>query len=276
MSHKSGVTYINIIGEELGQDIYMVPAGYQVTVKKGEEVKERAVVAKAVSDKSTLKALIAGKVSEVKDDRIVIKHTEIQERTYEFSSREMILVKNGEQVKPGQALNAGHYNLQELLEKQGSYAVQKYIVHEVQHIYASQGQTINDKHLEIIARKMFSKVRILDGGDTDLLSGEVVDISDVRRANGALAKSKSKKEKKEATYEQLLLGLTRVSLATESWLAGASFQETIRVLVEAATTGKVDYLKGLKENVIIGRLIPAGETYRKRFNKDEDSAEDGK
>ena len=96
-----------------------------------------------------------------------------------------------------------------------------------------------------------------------------MDIADVRRANNALLKGKKKKGQ-EATFEQLLLGLTRVSLATESWLAGASFQETIRVLVEAATTGKVDYLKGLKENVIIGRLIPAGETFRKRFEQEEE------
>ncbi len=272
-THKAGQTVIQVLGEELGQDIYYIPAGYQITVKKGEEVTERTVVAKAVADKSTVKVLISGKVTEVDKGKVIVKHTEIQERTYEFSSREQILVKNGDQVKAGQALNAGHYNLQELLEKQGSYAVQNYIVQEVQHIYASQGQTINDKHLEIIAKKMFSKVRIVDGGDTDLLAGEVVDVSDLRRSNGVVAKSK-KKDKKDATFEQLLLGLTRVSLATESWLAGASFQETIRVLVEAATTGKVDYLKGLKENVIIGRLIPAGHTYRERFEKDKEDAAD--
>jgi DNA-directed RNA polymerase subunit beta' len=270
VSHKSGIVTVHITGEELGQDSYFVPAGYEVMVKKGTEVKERMVIAKAVTDKSTIKAAIGGKVSEAGASKIVIKHSEIQERTYEFQSREVILVKNGDYVKAGQAINAGHYNLQELLEKQGAYAVQNYLVHEVQHIYASQGQTINDKHLEIIARKMFSKVRIVDGGDTELLAGEVVDIADVRRANNALQKGKSKKEKKEATFEQLLLGLTRVSLATESWLAGASFQETIRVLVEAATTGKVDYLKGLKENVIIGRLIPAGEVFRTRFEKEQE------
>lgn len=270
ISHKSGVTTVQVIGEELGQDSYFVPAGYQIMVKKGDAVKERMVIAKAVTDKSTIKILIAGKVVEVNESRIIVRHTDIQERTYEFVGREVLLVKNGDLVKAGQALNAGHYNLQELLEKQGAYSVQSYIVHEVQHIYASQGQTINDKHLEIIARKMFSKVRIVDGGDTDLLAGEVVDIADVRRAVGVLQKSKSKKEKKEPTFEQLLLGLTRVSLATESWLAGASFQETIRVLVEAATTGKVDYLRGLKENVIIGRLIPAGETFLKRFESEEE------
>ncbi len=272
VSHKSGVSTVIVTGVDLGQDTYFVPAGYQVMVKKGDEVKERLVIAKAISDKSTIKITIPGRVSEVSQGKIVVKHGEIQERTYEFTSRETLLVKNADVVRAGQALNAGHYNLQELLEKQGSYAVQNYIVQEVQHIYASQGQTINDKHLEIIGRKMFSKVRIVDGGDTNLLAGEVVDIADVRRANDVLSKLKAKKDKKEATYEQLLLGLTRVSLATESWLAGASFQETIRVLVEAATTGNVDYLKGLKENVIIGRLIPAGETFRKKY--DEDRAEE--
>jgi DNA-directed RNA polymerase subunit beta' len=273
ISHKGGISTVQVMGEELGQDVYFVPAGYQVTVKKGDEVSERTVLAKAVADKSTIKTIIGGKVTEVEKGKVIVKHAEIQERTYEFPAREILLIKNGESVKAGQALNAGHYNLQELLEKQGAYAVQSYIIQEVQHIYASQGQTINDKHLEIIGRKMFSKVRIVDSGDTELLAGEVVDVADFRRANAALAKSK-KKDKKEATFEQLLLGLTRVSLATESWLAGASFQETIRVLVEAATTGNIDYLKGLKENVIIGRLIPAGETFRKRFEKDEEEKAD--
>ncbi|MEQ1849684.1 MAG: DNA-directed RNA polymerase subunit beta' [Candidatus Peribacteraceae bacterium] len=268
LTTKGGQSTVQIVGEDLGEDHYFIPTGYTIEAKKGEEVKERQVIARSVNDKSSIKAEIAGKISSIDNGKVTVKHGEIQERTYEFSSREAILVKSGDIVRAGQALNAGHYNLQELLEKQGAYAVQKYIVQEVQHIYASQGQTINDKHLEIIARKMFSKVRIIDGGDTMLLTGEIADIADVRKANNESAKSK-KKEKKEATFEQLLLGLTRVSLATESWLAGASFQETIRVLVEAATTGTVDYLKGLKENVIIGRLIPAGETYRKRREEEE-------
>lgn len=268
MSNKGGVTTVVITGEDRGEDHYFVPTGYDIAVKKGESVKERQILARAVTDKSSIKTEISGKVASIEGGKITVKHDEIQERTYEFTPRDAILVRSGDAVKAGQALNAGHYNLQELLEKQGTYSVQKYVVQEVQHIYASQGQTINDKHLEIIARKMFSKVRIIDGGDTTLLAGEVADIADVRRANGLAMKSR-KKDKREATHEQLLLGLTRVSLATESWLAGASFQETIRVLVEAATTGMVDYLKGLKENVIIGRLIPAGETYRKRLEEDK-------
>jgi len=138
--------------------------------------------------------------------------------------------------------------------------VQNYIVQEVQHIYASQGQTINDKHLEIIARKMFSKVRIIDAGDTNFLPGEIGDVGEAEYENGKL-----KSKQKPVIYEQLLLGISRVALANDSWLSGASFQETIRVLVEAATTRKIDMLKGLKENVIIGRLIPTGEVYRKRY-----------
>ena len=124
--------------------------------------------------------------------------------------------------------------------------MQNYIVQEVQHIYASQGQTINDKHTEIIARKMFSKIRILDGGDTTLLAGEVVDISDVRRANNALIKSKGKKKDYTlATYEQLLLGGPCLA-CNGKLVCRCIVPETIRVLVEAATTGAVDYLKGLR------------------------------
>jgi DNA-directed RNA polymerase subunit beta' len=131
---------------------------------------------------------------------------------------------------------------------------------EVQSIYASQGQTINDKHIEIIARQMLSKVRVLDSGNTPFLPGELADIMSFEEMNKNLVAE----GKMPAKADRLLLGLTRVSLCTDSWLSAASFQETIRVLVEASTTNKMDQLAGLKENVIIGKLIPAGETYRKR------------
>ena len=129
----------------------------------------------------------------------------------------------------------------------------------MQSIYASQGQNINDKHIEIIARQMLSKVRVLDPGDTNVLPGEVINIIHLERINKELLE----KKKKPMYVERLLLGLTRVALQTDSWLASASFQETIRILVEASTTKRIDYLMGLKENVIIGKLIPAGETYLK-------------
>jgi DNA-directed RNA polymerase subunit beta' len=135
--------------------------------------------------------------------------------------------------------------------------VQEYILYEVQYIYASQGQKINEKHIEIIAKQMASKVRILEGGDTNFLPGEIKDVIEVGLANEGL-----KKKQNPARFERLLLGLTRIALWTDSWLSAASFQETIRVLVEASTTRKVDELDGLKENVIIGRLIPAGKHYK--------------
>jgi DNA-directed RNA polymerase subunit beta' len=266
MSQRHQKVTIEVCGEAGSESDFPLPPGFEANVKIGEVVKDRQVIAKSVRDKSTLRATIPGTIERITDREVVIKHTEAQQKSYEFSSNETILVKNNQQVKAGDPLHAGHFNLQELLGKKDMFTVQKYIVHEVQHIYASQGQTINDKHLEIIARKMFSKLRVLDAGDTGLLVGDVVDISSLRKENREAEETK----KKPAVAEQLLLGLSRVSLATDSWLAAASFQETIRVLVEASTTKKVDPLDGLKENVIIGRLIPAGHTYRHTFVTEEE------
>ncbi|PIR52661.1 DNA-directed RNA polymerase subunit beta' [Candidatus Peregrinibacteria bacterium CG10_big_fil_rev_8_21_14_0_10_49_10] len=268
VTHPSGRTIVHIAAVDKGEDEYRIPAGYEVVVKKGQAVKERTVLAKASTDKSTVKAKVEGKISNIEDDIVYVKHSELQNRTYEFGSRETLLVKSGDSVSVGQPINLGHFNLQELLDKKGAYEVQKYIIHEVQHIYASQGQTINDKHLEIIVRKMFSKVRVIQSGDTHLLPGETVDMSEVIYENDQ-ARARKKGKVKIATYEPLLLGITRVALATDSWLAGASFQETIRVLVEAATTRKIDNLQDLKSNVIIGRLIPTGDVYRERFDEEE-------
>ena len=266
VSRSGSKMFVHILEQDKGEDTYLIPTGFEIQLKKGDDVKERTVIAKSTSDKSTVKAKIAGKISSIEGSIVKVKHAEIQEREYEFTARESLLIKHNGTIELGQPINLGHYDLRDLLAKQGMYAVENYIVQEVQTIYASQGQTINDKHLEIIVRKMFSKVRIIDAGDTSFLPAETVDLGDVEYENEALAKES--KKKKLATYEQLLLGITRAALATDSWLAGASFQETIRVLVEAATTRKVDSLQGLKENVIIGRLIPTGEVYRKRFGQE--------
>jgi DNA-directed RNA polymerase subunit beta' len=137
---------------------------------------------------------------------------------------------------------------------------------EVMGVYSSQGQNIHDKHMEVIVREMFSRVRILSAGDFDeLVDGEVSDYFKVVNL------VRNNPEKKAPIFERMLLGLTRVSLNTDSWLSAASFQETIRVLVDASVTAKRDTLDGLKENVIIGKLIPAGETYRKIHNIQEEA-----
>jgi DNA-directed RNA polymerase subunit beta' len=263
VSHQGGKTSVHIQEEIPGDDSYHMQAGFEIIVKKGDKVEERTIMAKSKYDKSVVRAHSAGEVVSTDEGVIRVKHYELQDKVYNFSGRESLIVKTGSKVEVGDALNVGHYNLQDLLEKKGVYAVQNYVVQEVQHIYASQGQTINDKHLEIIVRKMFSKIRVSDAGDAKFLPGEVADKGDVDYENERLSKVKGKKT---ATYEQLLLGITRVALATDSWLSGASFQETIRVLVDAATTRKIDMLQGLKENVIIGRLIPTGQVYRDRHD----------
>ena len=172
-----------------------------------------------------------------------------------------VKVKTGDLVSKGTILTSGHINLRKLMKLTDIYTTQKYIMTEVQSIYASQGQTINDKHIEIITRQMFSKVRIVEPGDTNFLPGETIDFQTAIEENEAL----EKKGGVPIEYERLLLGLTRIALHTRSWLSAASFQETIRVLVEASTTHRIDTLDGLKENVIIGKLIPAGAMFRKKF-----------
>lgn len=139
---------------------------------------------------------------------------------------------------------------------------QKYIVDEVKSIYASQGQTVNSKHIEIMVRQMFSRVRVLDKGETDFFPWDIVDIIKFKNTNDRLIKE----GKNPAIWERLLLGITKISLYTDSWLSAASFQETVRVLVESSVSGRIDRLQELKENVIIGRLIPAGKQYRKLHN----------
>ncbi len=165
-------------------------------------------------------------------------------------------VKNGELVTPGQQLTEGSVDLHELHRYKGMRDVQKYIIKEIKYIYQSQGQKLNDKHIELISRQMFSRIYVKDAGETELLPGEIVTHTQFQEANLAT-------DGKIATGEYLLMGITKASLASDSFLAAASFQETARVLIDAAITGKRDKLRGLKENVIIGRLIPAGTGFKK-------------
>ena len=170
-----------------------------------------------------------------------------------------MFVAVGSKVKRGDILSEGHADLKELFKYAGKEAVERYVIKEIQKIYSMQGAPIHDKHVEVIVRQMFSRIRIKDGGDTDFTPGEVVEKRDFRTVNIAAVR----KGKRPAKATQLLLGITRVALSTSSFLSAASFQETTRVLVDAAVRGKTDDLRGLKENVIIGRLIPAGTGYRK-------------
>jgi DNA-directed RNA polymerase subunit beta' len=189
----------------------------------------------------------------------------LPEREYALPRRTRLLVKHGDRVEAGDPLHEGSLNPTDLLELharsgKGSTPTELYLVGEVQKVYKSQGVDIHDKHVELIVRQMLKKVRVDNPGDTDFLPGQMVDRVVVERENGRV-----KKEKGElAVYEPLILGITKASLATESFLSAASFQETTKVLTDAAIEGKVDRLLGLKENVIIGKLIPAA-TGLKRY-----------
>jgi DNA-directed RNA polymerase subunit beta' len=188
----------------------------------------------------------------------------VEPASFQLPRRTRILVENGQLVEPGDALHEGSINPADLLRLKASTATELYLVAEVQKVYKSQGVDIHDKHIELIVRQMLKKVRVEEAGDTDLLPGQLVDRVVLERENARVKKEKGKKE--QATYEPLILGITKASLATESFLSAASFQETTKVLTDASIEGKVDRLLGLKENVIIGKLIPAATGLKKYRN----------
>ncbi len=179
---------------------------------------------------------------------------DVVEREYVIPHHAKLKVENDQEIRAGDAITDGPINPQEYLDTRGKDAVQRYLVKEVQKVYRSQGVTINDKHIEIIVRQMLRKVRIDQPGDVDLLPTELIDRLEFEEANNRVLSEGGE----PATAQTVLLGVTKASLNTSSFLAAASFQETTRVLTEAAINGAKDHLIGLKENVIIGKLIPAG------------------
>jgi DNA-directed RNA polymerase subunit beta' len=227
--------------------------------------KGKAMIAEAdgeivdIEDRETIRVISLKVTGELKTKRRKsiktkknVKHIE-----YEVPRSALVLVKVGQKVAAGEQLSEGHVDLKELVKFRSSEEVMRHIIREVQKIYMAEGAAIHDKHIEVIVRQMFSRVRVTDSGDAvDLVMGEVIEKSRFLELNRALKKD----GKRPAKSKQLLLGITRVALSTESFLSAASFQDTARVLVNAAIEGKVDTLRGLKENVIIGRLIPAGES----------------
>ena len=200
-------------------------------------------------------------VSEQDNQKHIVIRDEItgtQKKEYVLPFNAELKIKHGDKVEPGTQLNGGSVNPQDILRIQGVKGVQDYILHEVQSVYRSQGVDINDKHVEIIVRQMMRKVRIENCGDTEMLPGELVDMFTFEDENEKTIQNGGR----PATAKRVLLGITKAALSTDSFLSAASFQETARVLTEAAIKSKVDPLIGLKENVIIGKLIPAGTGVR--------------
>src|SRR5438094_3725616 len=233
-----------------------VPSGYVLAVEDGAEVSAGQPLAKPerrTKGKTDMPAPVSGKVS-VHGTKITIAMKDVEERVYEVEHTARLNVENGKQVAAGDFLTEGSANPQDILRISGREAVHRYMVSEVQKVYRSQGVTINDKHIEIIVRQMLRKVRIEEAGDTELLPMELFDRFEFEEINARTIAAGGE----PATAQTVLLGVTKASLSTSSFLAAASFQETTRVLTEAATMGQEDRLLGLKENVIIGKLIPAG------------------
>ncbi len=226
-------------------------------VAAGTEVAIGDVIAAKEDGSDPIISSAAGKI-EINKKSIAVSPTGKEAVKYEIPGFKQLTVKDGERVEAGARLTNGSLNLHDLMKHRGVEATQRYIMNEILRIFASQGQNIADKHLEIIVRQMFSRVQIEDAGDSELVTGDVVSKLAVVEINEKLVQE----GKEPARYTQLLLGITKASLSTDSFLSAASFQDTTRVLIAAATSGKVDNLYGLKENVILGRRIPVGTGYK--------------
>ena len=252
---------VRIQGADVEKDVFELGKAHSA-IKDGTRVNAGETLFIDESGKA-VKAKNNGFVR-VEKGQLSIIHESDKVKEYLIPAGFSLFVKDGDLVTMGQQLTEGNLSPNQIMQLRGTEAAQKYVVKEVQDIYVSQGQNIHDKHIEVIVRQMFSKMRVLESGDSGLVPGEIVDRSKFNAMNEELAKN----SQVQAKAEQLLMGITKVSLNTDSFLAAASFQETTRVLIEAAVTGKTDYLRGLKENVIIGKLIPAGTGFNAGIAKE--------
>jgi DNA-directed RNA polymerase subunit beta' len=259
---------VRVTSSEFCLDEYELPPEAKVVVSNGqlvdvgtillhpvppsEETEERDMRLPAIAEQRPIVARVAGEVI-IEDGRFYIKYEEREEREYIVPYGTRLLVKSRSKVKAGEQLTEGIIDPYDILQIMGKEAVQRYLIDEIQKVYRSQGVNIHDKHIAIIACQMLRKVEIISSGDTEFLPGEIIDRFDYEDVNARVLAEGGE----PATAQAVLLGITRASLSKDSWLAAASFQETGRVLTDAATKGKVDKLRGLKENVILGKLIPA-------------------
>jgi DNA-directed RNA polymerase subunit beta' len=246
-----GQRVLRIVNSQLIQDEYPIPGNWSVKVEDGVEVQAGDVI--ATRGESQVVVSHTGRLR-LEDKKAVVAYDQVDEFEVEIPASARLLVKDGAKVVAGEQLTEGSLNPHRILRILGREACELYLMTEVQKVYRSQGQNINDKHFEVIIRKMLSKVQITQPGDSDLLPGDLVDRLHLQAMNERMLTDTGQ----PARGAQILLGVTKASLNTESFLSASSFQHTIKVLAGAAIEGKIDYLRGLKENVIIGKLIPAG------------------
>jgi len=282
-SRERKYPHVKILGsknEELAS--YSIPVGARLDIEDGQKVSSGQILAKFPRELSKTRDITGGlpRVAELVEARkpkspaiisditgkvmfeaaasgarkIVILNENGTEREYPIPHGKYVNVREGDEVLAGEQLIDGNVNPHDILAVQGENAVQEFLLNKVQEVYRLQGVTIHDKHIEVIVRQMMKKVKIDDPGDTKFLIDEQVDKYEFKEENDKMEKEK----KTTAKAKPILLGITKAALSTESWVSAASFQETTRILIDAAVNGKLDKLKGLKENVIIGHLISAG------------------
>ncbi len=264
---ENDVRKLKVTNTRLRRKTHMIPPGYQMLVNSDDRVQATTPIAAALNPdlepQQILAAMDGNIYIEPEDDggyKAVIRREDVDEWVTEISASARLKKDKGDRVEVGEQLTEGSKNPREVLRIQGREAAQMYLLDEVQRVYRSQGVTIHDKHIEVIIRQMLRRVRVLRSGDTDMLIGELVDRFEFEEANAAVVAQGGE----PARGEPVLLGVTKASLNTDSFLAAASFQETTRVLTDAAVRGAKDNLRGLKENVIIGKLIPVGTGFEAR------------
>jgi len=259
----SDMRVVRVVHSEMMSDSYEVADGWKIAVSDEDEVSAGDVIASA-EDQTTIVSHNAGRVR-IEDKKVIVSYEVRDEEEYEIPSNARLTIQDGEHVEPGQPLTEGSLNPHNILRINGREATQMYLLTEVQQVYRSQGQNIHDKHFEVIIRKMMSRVQITHPGSTEFLPGDLIDRLVLRKFNERLLSE----GKQPAKFIEILLGITKASLSTDSFLSASSFQHTIKVLAGAAIASTEDPLYGLKENVIIGKLIPAGTGFeRGRFTAD--------
>lgn len=255
---------VRVDHSEMVSDEYDVPESWTINVKDETNVSLGDVIA-SMGD-ATITATHVGRVR-IEGRKVIVSYELRESEEYEIPSTSRLLVKDGEHIGAGQPLTEGSLNPHSILRINGREAAQMYLLTEIQKVYRSQGQNINDKHFEVIIRKMLGRVQVVRPGDTAYLPMDLVDRLEIRKANERL----TGEGKQPARFMEILLGVTKASLSTDSFLSASSFQHTIKVLAGAAIASTEDPLFGLKENVIIGKLIPAGTGFvHGRFQVDTD------
>ncbi|MCJ7695164.1 MAG: DNA-directed RNA polymerase subunit beta' [Anaerolineaceae bacterium] len=261
---------IRVESSEMVSDAYEIPEGWIISVKEEDDIQAGNTI--AAMDEAEISAQHGGKIR-IEDGKVIVSYENQEVEDHEIPSTSLMKISEGEHVEAGQPLTEGSLNPHTILRIKGREDCEIYLLSEIQQVYRTQGQNINDKHFEVIIRKMLNKVQIIRPGATTYLPQDMVDRLEIRKVNEELISQ----GKKPARFVEILLGITKASLSTESFLSASSFQHTIKVLAGAAIASRSDPLYGLKENVIIGKLIPAGTGFLPgRFSQEIENMQPGK